>query len=195
MVGIMNPVSREKLASLSSSVKFAIDLGSKLELCRQLKHDLLEEDAADLSEFLPSIFDLYSDPFGPVRKFATEIIGEIGVKHLEFVPEIAPFLITVLEDATPAVARQSIACSIDLFRHTLEKIAIRGLYSSELDSDLESSWSWMLKLKEKIYSIAFQPGSGGIRLVALKFVEAVILLYTPNPNGSPEPPPNEGNLI
>ncbi|KAG8504240.1 hypothetical protein CXB51_002593 [Gossypium anomalum] len=195
MVGIMNPVSREKLASLSSSVKFAIDLGSKLELCRQLKHDLSEEDAADLSEFLPRIFDLYSDPSGPVRKFATEIIGEIGVKHLEFVPEIAPFLITVLEDATPAVARQSIACSIDLFRHTLEKIAIRGLYSSELDSDLESSWSWMLKLKEKIYSIAFQPGSGGIRLVALKFVEAVILLYTPNPNGSPEPPPNEGTSI
>ncbi|KAA3464831.1 Symplekin [Gossypium australe] len=195
MVGIMNPVSREKLASLSSSVKFAIDLGSKLELCRQLKHDLLEEDAADLSEFLPRIFDLYSDPSGPVRKFATEIIGEIGVKHLEFVPEIAPFLITVLEDATPAVARQSIACSIDLFRHTLEKTAIRGLYSSELDSDLESSWSWMLKLKEKIYSIAFQPGSGGIRLVALKFVEAVILLYTPNPNGSPEPPPNEGTSI
>ncbi|TYI44853.1 hypothetical protein ES332_A01G267400v1 [Gossypium tomentosum] len=195
MVGIMNPVSREKLASLSSSVKFAIDLGSKLELCCQLKHDLLEEDAADLSEFLPRIFDLYSDPSGPVRKFATEIIGEIGVKHLEFVPEIAPFLITVVEDATPAVARQSIACSIDLFRHTLEKIAIPGLYSSELDSDLESSWSWMLKLKEKIYSIAFQPGSGGIRLVALKFVEAVILLYTPNPNGSPEPPPNEGTSI
>ncbi|KAL1187493.1 hypothetical protein V6Z11_A01G253600 [Gossypium hirsutum] len=39
------------------------------------------------------------------------------------------------------------------------------------------------------------PGSGGIRLVALKFVEAVILLYTPNPNGSPEPPPNEGTSI
>lgn len=68
----MNPVSREKLATLSSSVKFAIDLGSKLELCRQLKHDLLEEDASDLAEFLPRIFDLYSDPSGPFRKFATE---------------------------------------------------------------------------------------------------------------------------
>ncbi|KAK8576784.1 hypothetical protein V6N13_015215 [Hibiscus sabdariffa] len=191
----MNPVSREKLASLSNSVKFATDLGPKLELCRQLKRDLLEEDAAALSEFLSHIFDLYSDPSGPVRKLATEIIGEIGVKHLEFVPEIAPFLITVLEDATPAVARQSISCSIDLFRHTLEKTAIQGLHSSELDSDLESSWSWMLKLKEKIYSIAFQPGSGGVKLVALKFVEAVILLYTPNPNGSSEPPPNEGTPI
>ncbi|XWS43850.1 hypothetical protein CRYUN_Cryun16bG0139900 [Craigia yunnanensis] len=180
MLGIMNPVSREKLSRLSNSVKLAIDLASKLDLCRQLKQDLLEEDAAALSEFLPRLFDLYSDPSGPVRKLSTEIIGEIGVKHLEFVPEIAPFLITVLEDATPAVARQSIACSIDLFHRTLEKIAIQGIYSSELDSDLESSWTWMLKLKEKIYSIAFQ------------FVEAVILLYTPDPNGCPEPPPDEG---
>ncbi|XVF55087.1 hypothetical protein PTKIN_Ptkin06aG0008400 [Pterospermum kingtungense] len=195
MVGIMNPVSREKLSKLSNSVKLDIDLASKLDLCRELKQDLLEEDAAALSEFLPRLFDLYSDPAGPVRKLATEIIGEIGVKHLEFVPEIAPFLISVLEDDTPAVARQSIACSIDLFRRTLEKIAIQGLYSSELDSDLESSWSWMLKLKEKIYSIAFQPGSGGTRLVALKFVEAVIVLYTPDPNGCPEPPPDEGTPV
>ncbi|XP_021289459.1 uncharacterized protein LOC110420462 [Herrania umbratica] len=195
MVGIMNPVSREKLASLFNSVKLAIDLASKLDLCHQLKQTLLEEDAATLSEFLPRLFDLYSDPSGPVRKLATEIIGEIGVKNLDFVPEVAPFLITVLEDATPAVARQSIACSIDLFRLMLEKIAIQGLYSSELDSDLEASWSWVLKLKEKIYSIAFQPGSGGIRLVALKFVEAVILLYTPDPNGSPEPPPDEGTPV
>ncbi|OMO85062.1 hypothetical protein CCACVL1_10448 [Corchorus capsularis] len=191
----MNPVSREKLASLSNSVKIAMDLASKLDLCRQLKQDSLEEDAASLSDFLPRLFDLYSEPSGPVRKFATEIIGEIGVKHVEFAPQIAPFLITVLEDDTPAVARQSISSSIDLFRRTLEKVAIQGLYSSELDSDLESSWSWMLKLKEKIYSVAFQPGSGGTRLVALKFVQAVILLYTPDPNGSPEPPPEEGTPV
>lgn len=31
--------------------------------------------------------------------------------------------------------------------------------------------------------------------MALKFVEAVILLYTPDPNGSPEPPPDEGNVL
>ena len=72
MVGIMNPVSREKLSRLSNSVKLAIDLASKLDLCRQLKQDLLEEDAAALSEFLPRLFDLYSDPSGPVRKLATE---------------------------------------------------------------------------------------------------------------------------
>ena len=33
---------------------------------------------------------------------------------------------------------------------------VQGLYSSELDSSLKSSWSWVLTLKEKIYSVAFQ---------------------------------------
>lgn len=77
----------------------------------------------------------------------------------------------------------------------------------------------MLKFKDKVYSIAFQvniyflmktynsvfcvlfftatsfeqPGGGGVRLLALKFVEAVILLYTPDPNGSLKPPSDEGN--
>lgn len=32
----------------------------------------------------------------------------------------------------------------------------QGLYSSELDDSLESSWAWMLNFKDKIYSIAFQ---------------------------------------
>ncbi|KAL6336539.1 hypothetical protein AAG906_025089 [Vitis piasezkii] len=41
-------------------------------------------------------------------------------------------------------------------------------------------------------------GSDGRRLLALKFVESVILLYTPDPNGSSDPPsnqPSEGNCL
>lgn len=38
-------------------------------------------------------------------------------------------------------------------------------------------------------------GSGGVRLLALKFVEAVILLYTPDPNGSLKPSSDEGNAF
>ena len=44
---------------------------------------------------------------------------------MEFLPEIVPVLISVLNDATPAVARQGISCGIDLFRSTLMKIAIQ----------------------------------------------------------------------
>ncbi|KAL7225957.1 hypothetical protein ACSBR1_021165 [Camellia fascicularis] len=63
----------------------------------------------------------------------------------------------------------------------------KGLYGSELDNSLESSWAWVLKFRDEIYLIAFQPGSDGTRLLALKFVEAIILLYTPDP----KPPPHQ----
>lgn len=196
MVGMTNSNSREKYLSLVYSVKAAINLPSKLEYLRRLKQALLdEENALLISEIIPCFFDLVSDSFAPVRKSATEVIGEVGLKHVQLVPEIVPVLISVLDDATPAVARQAITSGLDLFRFTLEKVAIQGLHSSDLDSSLESSWEWMLKFKDKVYSIAFQPGGGGVRLLALKFVEAVILLYTPDPNGSLKPPSDEENLV
>ncbi|KAJ6425283.1 hypothetical protein OIU84_025953, partial [Salix udensis] len=196
MVAMTKSSSRERLGNLINSVKSASDIPSKLQTLRQLNQILQQqENANSLSEFLPRIFEFQSDQHSPVRKFATEIIGEIGLKHLEFVPEIVPVLMLVLEDLVPAVARQAITCGISLFRATLEKITIQGLYASELDDLLKSSWSSMLEFKEKIYSIAFQLGSGGVRLLALKFVEEVILLYTPDPNGTLEPPSLEGSSV
>ncbi|KAM7271711.1 hypothetical protein ACFE04_030925 [Oxalis oulophora] len=199
-------ILKEKLASLINSIKITNDTNNtnnnnnnialKLDALRQLKHRLFSQDTLLLSEFLPSLFDLLADEFSPVRKAVIEIVGGIGLRHLEFLPDIVPVLINTLEDATPAVARQAIICGIDLFRSTLENIVIQGLFSSELDSDLESAWTWMLQFKDQIYSIAFRPGSGGVRLLSLKFVEAVILLYTPDPKGSLEPPnPHEGNSV
>lgn len=38
----------------------------------------------------------------------------------------------------------------------MSSLLFQGLHSSELDSLLESSWSWMLKLKEEIFAIAFR---------------------------------------
>ncbi|XP_061369219.1 uncharacterized protein LOC133312088 isoform X2 [Gastrolobium bilobum] len=188
MVGkTMAATSREKLASLLNSAKLAIDIPSKLESLRQLRYEFPQEDPVILTEFLPSLFEFLSDRFSPVRKFVTEMLGEIGLKNTEFLAEIVPELIAVLDDEMPPVVRQTILCGIDLFRSTLEKIAIQGLYSSDLDSALQSAWTWMVKFKDKVHSIAFQHGSGGAKLLALKFVETVIHLYTPDPNGSSEP--------
>lgn len=53
------------------------------------------------------------------------MVGEIGLKNTEFLPDIVPVLIDVLDDDTPAVVRQAILCGIGLFRSTLQKIAIQ----------------------------------------------------------------------
>ncbi|GJY68330.1 symplekin isoform X1, partial [Tanacetum coccineum] len=121
------------------------------------------------------------------------IAGDVGLNNTELLPDIVPLLITLLRDGTPAVARQSITSGISLFRRALMKIALQGLYSSELDDSLESSWAWVLKLKDEIYSMAYQPESDGRKLLALKFVESVTLLYTADPSASSEPPADQSS--
>ncbi|CAH2074601.1 unnamed protein product [Thlaspi arvense] len=188
MVGIMVSYSKDRLQGLASSAKSATELPPKLNRLRNLRRYLQGVASVFPTELLPLLFDLLSDQFGAVRKFVAEILGEIGLKYVEFLPEIVPLLIKSLKDETPAVARQVIACGADLFRSTLERVAVQGLHSSELDELLESSWTWMVKFKDEICSVAFQQGNSGIKLCAVKFVEALILLYTPDPSGSLESP-------
>ncbi|XP_073277108.1 uncharacterized protein [Primulina huaijiensis] len=178
-------ISRAKISGRINSVKYggSGDIASKLNQLRRLREELCGADSVLLEEFLYPLLDLLSDSFSPVRKSITEIVGQIGSKHSEFLPEIVPALINILKDDAPAVARQAITCAIDIFRCTL----IKGLYSSEFDESLKSSWEYVLKLRDEIYSLAFKVGSDGRRLPALKFVESVVLLYSPDPNGSLEP--------
>ncbi|OVA02697.1 Protein of unknown function DUF3453 [Macleaya cordata] len=198
MVGMVAASSREKAAGLLHSIKFSTDMPLKLERLSRLKEVLLHGDPSLLHEFLSPLLELQTDRFSPIRKSLAQIIGEIGSTYTDFIPEIVPVLMSFLKDDTPAVARQAITSGTDLFRSTLEKVAVKGLYSSELDDSLESSWIWMLKFKDTLYPVAFQRGRDGIRLLAVKFVEAIVLLYTPDPNGSTETPPDqssEGKIV
>ncbi|KAG6527451.1 hypothetical protein ZIOFF_009553 [Zingiber officinale] len=113
------------------------------------------------------------------------MIGDIGSKHTDVLHEMLPCLISFLEDETPAVARQAITTGTALFGHVLEKL---GLYSNDIDVSLKSSWTWMLQFKTTVVHTAFQSGSDGVRLLAVKFVETLVLLYTPDPYISSDPP-------
>ncbi|KAL3327936.1 hypothetical protein AABB24_035555 [Solanum stoloniferum] len=189
MVGMTSPISRERIASLLNAAKFASDVPSKLHSLRRLKDELSGAGGPLLKEFLPTLIDLVSDRFSPVRKLTIQMVGCIGFEHGELLPDIIPVLTSALKDDTPAVARQAITCGIGIFRCTLVKVAIQGLFSSQLDGSLESAWALMLKFREEIYTMAFQPASDGRKLLALKFVESVVLLYTPDPSVGSEPPP------
>ncbi|XP_042050087.1 uncharacterized protein LOC121795614 isoform X2 [Salvia splendens] len=189
MVAMAPAVSREKIAARINSIKYGApaDLSPKLDHLRRLREELMAADSLLVVELVSPLLDLLSDRLSPVRKFTTRMIGEIGLKHLQLLPEIIPALVNVLKDDTPAVARQAISCGFDIFRYSLVNVAIQGLYSSEFDDSLRSSWAWVSKFRDEICSMAFKE-SEGRKLPALKFVESIVLLYTPDPNGSLEPP-------
>ncbi|KAK9124505.1 hypothetical protein Sjap_014107 [Stephania japonica] len=208
MVGMISASSGEEVSSLFNSFKFAIDVPSKLDCVRRLKEALLKRNSLLLPDFIHRLLELQSDRSSPVRKALAEyefsisfrniqfccfldsrrMFGEIGLIFMEYVPDTVPVLIAYLKDDTPAVARQAITSGTYLFCGILEKVAIQGLHSTELDEPLKSSWGWMLKFKDTLHSIAFQPGRDGIRLLSVKFVESMVLLYTPDPNTYSEIP-------
>lgn len=80
----MSPVSRERIAGLLNAAKFASDVPSKLHSLRRLKDELSGADAAMLSEFFPTLLDLVSDRFSPVRKLTTEYVSTTRCRLLQY---------------------------------------------------------------------------------------------------------------
>ncbi|KAJ0691889.1 hypothetical protein HanPI659440_Chr15g0579911 [Helianthus annuus] len=52
------------------------------------------------------------------------IAGDVGFNNMD----LLPLLLTLLRDATPAIARQAITCGITLFRCSLIKTAIQVIF-------------------------------------------------------------------
>ncbi|KAI4968377.1 hypothetical protein ZWY2020_058032 [Hordeum vulgare] len=159
------------------------DMGPRLLQVRGLRR-------LPLHELVPRLAELRADEAGPVRKLVAEMIGEIGSKHTVFIPDMMPSLLDLLNDETPAVARQAVKTGTDLFAKVLQELVVQGLFSSGgIDDSLKSSWEWMLKLKSVVSLMAFQPtGNEGVRLLAVKFVEKTVLMHTPDPNIASDPP-------
>lgn len=125
-----------------------------------------------------------------MRKLVAEIIGELGSKHMRYLPDMIPCLLHLLNDETPAVVRQAVKTGTNLFAKVLQKLAIQGLFSNGgIDDALKSSWEWLLKFKSGVSHMAFQAtGNEGVRLLAIKFVEKTVLMYTPDPDVPSDPP-------
>ncbi|XP_020087002.1 uncharacterized protein LOC109709265 isoform X3 [Ananas comosus] len=193
MVATMAASWSDRAASLLDAARSPGEVTSQLRRLRQLKEVVLHRDPTLLPEFVPRIAELKGDAASPVRKLLAELIGDIGLNHMEFLPHMIPCLLCFLKDEAPAVTRQALITGISLFQRVLEKIVIQGLYSSEIEESMKSSWEWMLKFKGAVLSIAIEPGNEGVKLLAVKFIEVMILLYTPDPSISSDPPQEAGD--
>ncbi|CAN6206548.1 unnamed protein product [Urochloa humidicola] len=161
----------------------ANDIAERLRNLRQLRR-------APLHSRVARIADLHTDEASPVRKHVAEIIGEVGSKHMAYLPEIIPCLLHLLNDEVPAVVRQAVKTGTALFANILQHLVIQGLFSTGgIDDALKLSWEWLLKFKSAVSLVAFQTtGNEGVRLLAVKFVEKTVLMYTPDPNIPSDPP-------
>ncbi|XP_022768556.1 symplekin-like isoform X13 [Durio zibethinus] len=170
--------SRDQALSLLTAANNHADLAVKLSSLKQAKDILSSLDSSFAADLFPYLADLQRSPYSLVRKFLIEIIEDIALKAIDHCSILVPVLVAFLRDADSDVVRQSIACGRNFFCNVLEEMVLQFQQHGKVDRWLEELWTWMVRFKEGVFSIALEPGPVGTKLLALKFLETYVLLFT-----------------
>ncbi|KAK9983111.1 hypothetical protein SO802_032636 [Lithocarpus litseifolius] len=154
------------------------DLAVKMSSLKQAKDILLSIEPSLAAELFPYLVELQSSPESLVRKSLLDAIEEIGLKAMEHSSVFMPVLLALLKDVEPTVARQSIVIGTKFFCSVLEELALQFHRRGKIERWLEELWMWIAKFKDAVFAIALEPGSVGTKLLALKFLETYVLLFT-----------------
>lgn len=168
----------DEALSLLTAANSHGDLTVKLSSLKQAKDVLLSLEPSLAAELFPSLVELQYSPEGIVRQKLVEVIEEIGLKAMENCSILIPVLLGLLRDNDSVVARESIVSGTHLYCGVLEEMALQCHRRGKVERWLEGLWIWMLKFKDAVFAIALEPGPVGIKLLALKFLETYILLFT-----------------
>uniref|UniRef100_A0A6N2MKH5 Symplekin C-terminal domain-containing protein n=1 Tax=Salix viminalis TaxID=40686 RepID=A0A6N2MKH5_SALVM len=174
----------DQARSLLTAANSHGDLTVKLSSLKQAKDVLLSLEPSLAAELFPSLVELQYSPEGIVRQKLVEVIEEIGLKAMENCSILIPVLLALLRDNDSIVARESIVSGTHLYCGVLEEMALQRHRRGKVERWLEGLWIWMIKFKEAVFAIALEPGPVGIKLLALKFLETYILLFTTETNDS-----------
>ncbi|XP_043711545.1 uncharacterized protein LOC122660348 [Telopea speciosissima] len=180
----MAGASREQALSLIAAVKNHGDLAVKLSSLKQAKEILLSVEPSFAAEIFPYLSEIRTSPESLVRKSLVELVEELGLKVMEQSSILMPVLLALLKDEASVVVRQSIVSGTSFYYSILEKMALQFRQSGRVEKWLEELWMWMANFKDVVFGIALEPGSVGTKLLAMKFLETYILLFTPDADDS-----------
>ncbi|XP_038717736.1 uncharacterized protein LOC120010897 isoform X1 [Tripterygium wilfordii] len=179
--------SRDQALSLLAASNNHGDLAVKLSSLKQARDILSSVDPSLAADLFPYLVELQSSPEGLVRKVLVEIIEDVGLKALEYCSMLIPVLLALVRDGDPIVARQSIVSGLKFYCRIVEEMVLQFHRRRKVDQWLEELWMWMVKFKDVVFAIVLQPGSAGTKLLALKFLETYILIFTIHTTDSEKP--------
>ncbi|KAL3634067.1 hypothetical protein CASFOL_021121 [Castilleja foliolosa] len=175
---------REQALLLLAAANNHGDLAVKLSSLKQAKDILFSVEPSQAAELFPYLVELQYSPEVLVRKYLIELIDEIGARTREHLFILLPVLLTYLKDNNPVVAKQSIITGTKFFCAVLEELALQFQRRGIVERWLEELWTWMIKFRDAVFSIIFEVGSVGPKLLAIKFLETYVLQFTLDSNDS-----------
>ncbi|XP_048606822.1 uncharacterized protein LOC106384532 isoform X5 [Brassica napus] len=189
--------ARAQALSLLAAANNHGDLAVKLSSLRQVKEILLSLEPSLSAEIFPYLTELHSSREILVRKSLLEIIEEVGLRMLDHSYALVTVLLVLARDEDPIVAKKAVSVGTAFYRSILEEMALQIFeaffhHRGKVDRWVGELWTWMVKFKDVVFSTALEPGSVGVKVLALKFMETFILLFTPDAS-DPENFSNEGS--
>ncbi|KAK9097056.1 hypothetical protein Sjap_022553 [Stephania japonica] len=189
----MAGATREQTLSLIAAAMNHGDLAVKLSSLKQAREILLSVEPSFAAELYPYLAELQSSPEVLVRQFLAEFIEELCLNAVEQSSVLMPTILTLLKDNALTVVRQAIISGSTFFSSSLREIGLQFLRTGRVERWHEELWRWMIKFKDAIYGIAVQPGPTQTKLLAVKFLEICILLFSSDANDS-ETSAKEGKI-
>ncbi|KAL8232656.1 hypothetical protein R6Q57_002434 [Mikania cordata] len=172
---------REQALSLLAAANNHGDLAVKVSSLKQAKAIILSADLSLLAQqIFPYLVELQSSHEALVRKTLVEAIEEISLKTMEYSLVLMQVLLRLLSDDDSIVARQSIVASTHIFCRVLDELVLQFHRHGLVESWLEEVWALMIKFKDAVFQIALEGRRVGPRLLAIKFLETCVLLFTPD---------------
>ncbi|XP_016458952.1 uncharacterized protein LOC107782573 isoform X2 [Nicotiana tabacum] len=175
---------REQALPLLAAANNHGDLTVKLSSLKQLKDILLSAEPSQVAELFPYLIDLKSSPQSLVRKCLIEVIEAVGMKAKEHSLVLMPVLFACLKDTSSMVTKQSIISGMKIYCGVLEELSYQFHRHGIVERWLDELWTWMVKFKDAVFGFLFEAGPIVTKLLALKFLETYILLFTPDTNDS-----------
>ncbi|CAK9175669.1 unnamed protein product [Ilex paraguariensis] len=178
---------RERALTFLAAANNHGDLAVKMSSLKQAKDILLSVEPSHAAELFPYLVELQSSPESVVRKALVEVIEEIGLTTMEHSSVLMPVLLTFLKDKENIVARQSIISGTNIFCGVLEELSLQFHRRGIVERWLGELWAWMVRYKDAVFGILLEAGTVGLKLLALKFLETYVLLFTSDTDDSKTP--------
>ncbi|KAM0945849.1 putative armadillo-like helical, symplekin, symplekin/Pta1 [Dioscorea sansibarensis] len=115
------------------------------------------------------------------------LLKELGGRPKEESLGMMPILLSSLKSDDPRVVTQSIVSGTSLFCTVLEEMALQLHNSGQIGRWLEEIWAWMVKFKDAVSGILFEPCSLRAKMLAVKFLEICVLLFSSDVSGGEVP--------
>ena len=150
------------------------DEAKKVANLKKVQELIIHQDPALLDNFLDEVMAFQSDPSADVRRTVLAFIEEACRKDNDVVPKVVANLALLLQDSfSMAVVKRTIQAIGCVYRVTLQWMS----QARSVTDLMDSAWSMLVQMKRQIVGYV-DHDNDGVRTMAVKFMEMVVLLQT-----------------